>query len=137
MRADVLTTYDVSFTGGGTLPPSASFTYDSTVPQFTNFIVDWAGSVFNMTSSANNPGVQGGTPACVGANTGAAATFAILSTCSDSYWAGNSSFGVGQFDFGAPFAGCSSFGPCEYTVDFITVGTPTQQPVGGEGDFTI
>lgn len=85
VRADVLTTYDISFTltSGTLLPTSGSFTYDSTTPQFTNFIVDWDSLVFNLTSSANNPTVVGSTPACVGTNTGAAATFAILSTCSD------------------------------------------------------
>jgi hypothetical protein len=116
-RADVLTTYDINFTGVRTLlPTSGSFTYDSTIPQFTNFIVDWGGDAFDMTSTANNPSVQGSIPPCVGANTGAAATFAILSTCSDSFWFAMGGMGdVLQFDFENNLAGCESVGgPCEF-----------------------
>jgi hypothetical protein len=35
LRADTETTYDITFTCSGTIPTSGSFTYDSTVPQFS------------------------------------------------------------------------------------------------------
>jgi hypothetical protein len=55
---DVITTYTINFTTtSGAAPASGSFSYDSTNPQFTNFIVNWDGFSFDLTSSANSPSV--------------------------------------------------------------------------------
>ena len=115
LRADVVTTYDITFTGTGTLPTSGSFTYDSTVPQFSDFIVDWDGFTFNLTSGANSPYIYDGTPACIGTNTGAAAGFAILTTCNGagaSSWNAEQNQNSVQFSFLADLSGCETFGPC-------------------------
>lgn len=53
-RADTLTTYTIDFTAGSPAPASGSFTYDSTNPLFTNFVVAWNGLSFNLTGSAND-----------------------------------------------------------------------------------
>jgi hypothetical protein len=71
--------YDFTFTGQGLLP-SGSFTYDDTVPLFTSFVITWNGTVFDLTSQANNPYVKGPPPpACLNGATGAAAAFIMIS----------------------------------------------------------
>jgi len=82
--ADTITTYDINFTGSGTVPTAGSFTYDSTVPSFSDFTVTWAGVVLNFTAAANAPSLTPPEPACLGAATGAAATFDLLSGDCDS-----------------------------------------------------
>jgi hypothetical protein len=80
--ADLLdsTTYTINFTGGPLLPTAGSFTYDPDTPNFTNFLVTWDGVPFDLTSAANDPIIGiGGNPPCIGAATGAAATFLLLS----------------------------------------------------------
>jgi len=47
-------TYTIGFTGTGTLPDFASFTFDSANDTFSNFVVDWEGYVFDLTAAANN-----------------------------------------------------------------------------------
>jgi hypothetical protein len=81
-QADVMTNYTISFSGTGTLPTSGSFTYDSTTPAFSSFIVVWDGLTFNLTSAANSPGIAGPTPpACISGDSGAAASFQLLTNC--------------------------------------------------------
>jgi len=75
-KPDVMTTYDINFTGNGILPTAGSFTYDSTTPSFSDFMVTWDGTTFNLTASANLPLITP-TVSCISA-TGAAASFALL-----------------------------------------------------------
>jgi hypothetical protein len=82
--ADTSITYDINFTGTGLLPTAGSFTYDSTVPSFSDFTVTWAGVVLNFTAAANAPTLTPPDPTCLGAATGAAATFDLLSGDCDS-----------------------------------------------------
>ena len=139
LRADTVTTYDITFTGVGTLPTSGSFTYDSTVPQFSNFIVDWDGFTFNLTASANNPNSFGGTPACIGSNTGAAAGFALLTDCTGAgnmAWEAVQAVNMVDFEFLADQAGCEAFGPCENIDDNYGI-APDPTPESGAGSFSI
>jgi hypothetical protein len=78
--------YTISFalqsgTPGAPLPTSATFDYDAGVPQFTNFIVNWDGLSFDMTNAANNPQINSFSAACVLGDTGAAASFLLLTNC--------------------------------------------------------
>jgi hypothetical protein len=64
-HADTLTNYTITFntTSGSPPPLSGSFTYDSTNPAFSNFVVNWDGVSFvDLAVVANNniPGVCGG-----------------------------------------------------------------------------
>ena len=139
LRADTETTYDITFTGNGTIPASGSFTYDSTVPQFSNFIVDWDGYSFDMTASANNPYVYGGAPSCIGASTGAAAGLAVLTTCNvagDATWEADQEFTSATFIFLANQSGCEAFGPCE-TIPGSVVIPQTFSQGGGGGNFSV
>ena len=73
-----LTTYTLTFTGSPLLPSSGSFTYDPDTPHFTSFSVTWEGINFDLTSAANAPGISATAPACIGTDTGAAATADLL-----------------------------------------------------------
>jgi PEP-CTERM motif-containing protein len=94
--ADTLTTYAITFTldpGYTPLPTSGSFTYDSTNPQFSNFLVSWAGVTFDLTADANAPAVTGS--GCTGEASTPSFGFTIVSQsasgCSSPiayYWAG-------------------------------------------------
>ena len=85
-------TYDITFTSNGDLPVG-SFTYDAAVPAFTNFLVQWNGLTFDLTSAANSPFDDGASgPACLGGLTGAAASFVWLSPGCQTFnnsWAGD------------------------------------------------
>lgn len=54
-KADMLdqTTYTINFTGTTPLP-TGSFTYDPDTKLFSNFLVTWNGTQFDLTSSANS-----------------------------------------------------------------------------------
>jgi len=54
-KADMVdqTTYTINFTGTTPLP-TGSFTYDPDTKLFSNFLVTWNGTQFDLTSSANN-----------------------------------------------------------------------------------
>lgn len=56
-HADTITTFTISFptTVGAPSPVSGSFTFDSTIPQFSNFLVSWDGVTFDLTAAANAP----------------------------------------------------------------------------------
>ncbi len=77
-RAGSITNYTINFTtSSGTAPTSGSFTYNSTIPQFSNFFVTWDGITFNLTGSANNPFT--GSSGCSGEASTAAYAFEIMS----------------------------------------------------------
>jgi len=108
--ADTLTTYAITFTldpGYTPLPASGSFTYDSTNPQFSNFLVSWAGVTFDLTAVANAPHVTG-LSGCTGEASTPSFGFTIISQsasgCSSPvgyYWAGLFlDGGYGEFAFG-------------------------------------
>jgi len=139
-RADTVTTYAITFSGGGTIPTSGSFTYDSAVPQFSNFIVDWGGLSFDLTASANNPYVDGGSPSCIGSSTHAAARLAILTTCNsagDEGWEAFGKFGLAVLSFQANQSGCIALGPCEEITDDSVPMPFSVIRVSGGGAFSI
>src|ERR1035438_3957196 len=52
-------TYNINFTTtGGLAPLSGTFTYDLTLNTFTNFLVTWDGTTFDLRSEANSPGIN-------------------------------------------------------------------------------
>jgi PEP-CTERM motif len=77
-HADTVTAYTINFTTtfGSPSPDSGSFTYDSTNPQFSNFLVKWEGETFDLTLSANNPFVGG---SCSSEASTASTGFALMS----------------------------------------------------------
>jgi hypothetical protein len=70
--------YTLSFSGSPLLPTSGEFTYDPDIPQFSSFLVTWQGINFDLTGSADAPGISSTAPSCIGGATGAAATAALL-----------------------------------------------------------
>jgi hypothetical protein len=80
-HADSTTTYIISFTTelGAPPPVSGSFTYDSTNPQFTNFLVTWDGVTFDLTASANSPSILALGTGCTGEASTPSYGFMILS----------------------------------------------------------
>jgi hypothetical protein len=93
-------TYFVTFSGGPTLPALGFFTYDASTPSFSNFIVSWGGSIFDLTGAANAPLVGGG---CPGASSSPATGFALMnqSLCAGVFyrWFGNQDIGSSSFAF--------------------------------------
>lgn len=92
-------TYDIHFTNSipkdGPSPSSGSFVYNYATGSFVKFTVVWDGLTFDLTSTANNPEVTSGAPACIGTATGAAATLALMTQCdtanpatTTTYWYG-------------------------------------------------
>lgn len=90
------TTYVINFTltSGSIAPTSGSFTYDSTTPAFSNFIVIWDGLSFDLTASANNPSHDG---TLCGTSHTASDTFAFLSGTSPCAPSVTTSWRVGPF----------------------------------------
>jgi len=79
---DAPVNYTIHFNAtSGTAPTSGSFTYDSVTEEFSNFLVEWEGRSFDLTSAANNPHMFRA-PACLAGKTGPAATFKALRGCS-------------------------------------------------------
>ena len=107
--ADTITNYTINFTtaSGSPTPLSGSFTYDSTHPLFTNFLVAWDGKTFNLTAEANSPTTSGS--GCTGEASTPAYGFGIMSMSLDcggrltsyvwSGFAGQGTGGAGIFDF--------------------------------------
>ena len=133
VHADTVTNYTINFTGGSPLPTSGSFTYDSTVPAFSNFIVVWDGLTFNLTSSANNPTVVPPLPGCIPAGTGPAESFALLSGCASGTWAAPP--GLGTFAIGIPPIGSCCPSPPQFSI-FSSVG-PSFSNDFGSGSYSI
>lgn len=106
-RADVVTNYTINFTtASGIAPTSGSFSYDSTTPLFSNFVVIWDGQTFDLSASANAPfagtAPYAGPTNCTGEAATAAYAFAIMSQnvtgCSAQYYWNINSLG-GSFVF--------------------------------------
>lgn len=78
-------TYNIHFTNSipvdGPSPTSGAFEYDYLTGSFVRFTVVWDGITFDLTSSANNPDLTSGPPACIGSATGPAATLALMTQC--------------------------------------------------------
>jgi len=93
-------TYFVGFSGVGTLPALGAFTYDAAAPGFSNFIVLWNGTLFDLTSAANAPNIGG---ACAGAASSPETGFALMdhSMCGGlfSRWFGNQDVASSTFGF--------------------------------------
>jgi hypothetical protein len=128
-RADVITDYTITFTGASpALTPTGSFTYDSTVPTFSNFLISWDGLTFDLTSSANAPQI-GFLPTCLTSNTGASTAFSLLSQCASDPNAGwgavATSSGTNIITFGDGFIDGNN--GLVWTVYFggFGIGTPT------------
>jgi PEP-CTERM motif len=82
------------------LPSSGSFIYDPTTQTFSNFIVDWDGATFDLTSGANSPTILKGTlPPDVTPGTGGEETFSLLTSDPDTLWAVNGSATSSAFSF--------------------------------------
>jgi hypothetical protein len=99
-RADAAPiSYTIDFTGGTPLPTSGSFKYDPTTPNFTDFLVQWNGVLYDLTNLANAP-LMGGVLPCLGGTTGAEATFHMLSDCAsqpNSTWSGQTDSAGDEF----------------------------------------
>jgi hypothetical protein len=82
MASTVSYTLDFTAYSSGLTPSSGSFVYNTTTDEFTSFVVDWDGAVYNMTTEANAPASAGLAPGdpCITAS-GAAATFQAFTTC--------------------------------------------------------
>lgn len=137
-QADVMTNYTISFSGTGTLPTSGSFTYDSTTPAFSSFIVVWDGLTFNLTSAANSPGIIGPTPpACISGDSGAAASFQLLTNCGGptTEWQANPQETFVNFIFLTP----ETSSACENGHDCIGFSANASSSTfeGGYGTFSV
>jgi hypothetical protein len=107
-NADVYKIYAINFGAtSGITPDAGYFTYDQTVPQFSNFEVTWDKIGFDFTDAANN--LPGGYAQCPGL-TGAAEAFAILSggCLGPPLWWAFTNGGAAAFDFYS----VDKFGPC-------------------------
>lgn len=145
LRADVVTTYDISFNSlitGALLPTAGTFTYDSTTQMFTDFRVNWDNYTWDLRGAANNPLIEGAPVACIGGTTGAAASFELLTVCNNGApddWAGSTTSGNNYFFFADPngafvpgsvyilASGSASLGQLAvgtYSVSVATVATP-------------
>jgi|SRR5580700_387239 hypothetical protein len=141
-HADTVTNYTITFTAAsGILPTSGSFTYDSSTPKFSNFLVVWDGLSFDLTSSANTPLIFGPVPpACLGGDSNAAATFQLLTNCGDlvTGWLGK----VGGSPASRIFTFVSPTESCIFDADCISISAVTV-PVGpisealGFGSFAV
>jgi hypothetical protein len=81
-HADNITTYTINFTTtstlGSPLPVAGGFfTYDSSNPKFSNFLVNWNGEVYDLTAAANAPAIGGS--GCTGEAATPAFGFMIMS----------------------------------------------------------
>ena len=128
------TTYFVNFTGGQTLPALGVFGYDA-ASGFSNFLVSWNDTLFDLTGAANAPIVGGACPATSSPATG----FALMShsLCSDVFyrWIGNQSLGSSSFSFYNETLALPA-----HTGAFITATGDAPDPFGfaiASGDWTI
>jgi hypothetical protein len=109
-RADLadITNYTIAFSGSGTLPTAASFTYDPDTAIFSSFLVTWDSVSFDLTVAANSLPILGPPPTCFAGLTGGAASFVLITkSCplpwfelpSQIFW-----FGDTEVDHSAEFA---------------------------------
>jgi hypothetical protein len=135
-HADELS-YEINFTCDSTtpsclLPTSGTFTYNTTTDSFTSFLVDWDGITTNLAAAANaGPTIDEGTNPCIGAATGGAASYLLMTACPfDLYepWLANS---------GGTFAFTESTNGNNYESFRATIpGLPGDTPQA-YGDFTL
>jgi hypothetical protein len=95
--------YFIEFSGAADRPEVGLFTYDAATSTFSNFLVSWKNTVFDLTGSANAPFVGS---ACPGTGSSAATGFALMNKalCGGLYdrWFANSFFGTStSFTFSA------------------------------------
>lgn len=143
--ADTLTNYTITFTGawqGMTVPTSGSFTYDSTVPSFSNFDVTWDGTTFDLTNGANLMATNGvgAQPSCLDNAEGAQAAFLFLTSCPSSpgagtffLWSGTTpapGYGVFQFLYDSANYGEEQF-------EGVSPQTPGMMSAVANGSFTV
>jgi hypothetical protein len=110
LPASGATRYTIQFTASSGSPTATgSFHYDPTiVNSFSNFIVMWNGIAFDLTSEANAGSITdfgiSPTPACLGNQSGAIATFKMLTACSGTQWVAVdvTSIGPTYFQIGLP-----------------------------------
>jgi len=142
-NADTVTTYTINFTTtrGGPAPVSGSFTYDSTVQSFSNFLVTWNNTAFDLTASANAPNTTQNI-GCGGAPTPQYGFIMMSQTASclvglqyGYVWSANVSNGLAT-SFG--FSIGRSDGVADNISSTILFSTPNGQPDAfAEGGWTI
>lgn len=101
--------YTIIFTTtAGPAPTSGSFTYDTTSNTFSDFIVQWGGQSYDVTDSANNPGVSVPTgTGCTGEASTGAYGFQLMNemltgcTITSYQWSAYSSILMNFFEFTA------------------------------------
>jgi len=132
-HADTVTAYTINFTTtfGSPSPDSGSFTYDSTNPQFSNFLVTWNGGTFDLTLSANNPFVGGSCSSEASiASTGFSLMSQSLTGCTPQYgWFGIDVSGLTGFQFTAFNNGAFR--------DAIALGVPDRTFAVASGTWSI
>jgi len=127
-------TYNISFSGGGTLPTSASFQYDPNTAVFSSFIVNWAGYVMDFTASANAPT---GTIGCTGTSASVYQFLLGTGVCPGTNLIQWNGFVSPGFQSGFSFADLGGGG--NNTILSIQVGplAPGAVSVNGTGHFTV
>jgi len=135
-HADAITNYTITFTttSGSPAPTSGSFTYDSTTPAFSNFLVTWDGGTFDLTASANSPVLVG--TGCTGEASTPAYGFDIMSQtlggCSVSYQWQSTTFINPRFFFDVGLTASPGI------QDYIGGSIPSSlTAAGSSGDWTI
>jgi len=129
-------TYFVGFSGVGTLPALGAFTYDAAAPGFSNFIVLWNGTLFDLTSAANAPNIGG---ACAGAASSPETGFALMdhSMCGGlfSRWFGNQDVASSTFGFYNETLAL----PAQTGATILATGPGSNDPfsVFGAGEWTL
>jgi len=105
-QADTTTFYSIDFTATSSDPvdsplPSGSFFYDSSTNVFTDFLLTWQGNTFDFTNNANDGVSINSSPSCLDGDSGAVASFLLMTNCPNSGWFAETSgnlFGVIEFD---------------------------------------
>jgi len=142
-HADTLTSYTITFSGSGVLPASGSFTYDSTVPAFSDFLVLWDGTTIDLTAAANSPAVLGPVlpTSCVYPfpTPEAADTFALMDgACPSGTWEGFADeFGLNQIIFLGPSPCPIVDGALTDCVQFSSHAPGPSSTASGSGSFSI
>lgn len=117
--------YNIAFSGttaAGTLP-TGGFDYDPLAPAFSNFVVQWDGLSFDLTTTANLPVVSGATPPICGAS-GAALSFLLLDkdACLIPANLAPKQWEIDNFDPNVSFAFVGGGGPAQ--MFFNSIGVP-------------
>lgn len=143
--ANTIITYNINFTttSGSPAPASGSFTYDSTNPLFSNFLVTWDNQIYDLTSVANSPTIISGgqyTP-CPDASPTPALGFAIMSQnfagcyAQDIVFSGNQTVSGGTFGFYTNITACNP--GCGYDEIGRSVASASGPVAAASGGWTI